>query len=143
MLLAVHEVFFSICTDNAQGETVVVGYIGAIALVAVGMLVVTALAALLTGFASLELIASCSSMTFLLVSIGVCVANLRLRRVTHAALAPVLLGIVLMTVTVTLLVVYLAANDPRTLLFCCGIYGVVCVAHLIFERVAGRAGSPR
>ncbi len=81
-----------------------------------GVLIISVLAALLTGFGSLAMIAAFLSMTFLLVSIGVCVANRCLRHVTHAAFVPVVLGAALMGVTVALLVPYLAECDPGTLL---------------------------
>ena len=100
-----------------------------------GVIVITVLSALLTGLGSLEMIAAFSSMTFLLVSIGVCVANLRLRSVTHAAVLPVVLGLLLMGAAVTLLVAYLAENDPGTLAFSGVAYAVVFVTHLAFEKI--------
>ena len=111
---------------------------------AVGLVVITALAALLTALGGLETIASLSSLTFLLVSIGVCVANLRLRRSTRSAPLPIVLGLALMAAAVSLLVLYLAEHDPGTLLFCGIVYAAVALAHLLFERVVRpRARAPR
>ncbi|MCL1693132.1 MAG: APC family permease [Actinomycetia bacterium] len=75
----------------------------------------TSLGLVLTLFGSLEVIASFSSMTFLLVSLLVSVANLQLRRQTGARASIVVAGIILMTITIVLLWVYLAMNDPATL----------------------------
>ena len=104
----------------------------------IGVLVITALAALFTILGSLEVIASFSSMTFLLVSIGVCVANLRLRETTGSRLTPILLGLVLMSATVILLTYYLATHDPAALVFTAGVYAVTVTAHLGFEMLRKR-----
>ncbi len=100
-----------------------------------GVLSIAVLAALLTLFGGLEVIAAFSSMTFLLVSIGVCVANLRLRASTSSRLFPVLAGLVLMGATVALLVVYLLRNDPLALGFTAAVYVITASLHLVFERL--------
>ena len=100
-----------------------------------GVLSIAGLAALLTLFGGLEVIAAFSSMTFLLVSIGVCVANLRLRADTSSRLFPVLAGLVLMGATVALLVAYLLRNDPRALGFTAAVYVITAGSHLVFERL--------
>ena len=82
----------------------------------------TSLGLALTLFGSLEVIASFSSMTFLLVSLLVSVANLRLRRKTGARTPIVVSGIILMAVTIVLLWVYLATHDPTTLGFVALLY---------------------
>ena len=68
-------------------------------------------------------------------SIGVCVANLRLRASTSSRLFPVLAGLVLMGATVALLVAYLWGNDPVALAFTAAVYAVTAGAHLVFERL--------
>lgn len=107
-------------------------------------IVITLLAMLLSSLGGLELIASFSSLTFLLVSIAVCGANLKLRKVTHSAVIPIVLGITLMLATVVLLVWYLAKNTPSTMYFALGIYSFVVVAFLVFRWHRNlTAGSPR
>jgi amino acid transporter len=104
-----------------------------------GVTVITILAAFFAGLGSLAVIAAFSSMTFLLVSIGVCVANLRLRRTTGSAALPIVAALGLMSVTVVLLAYYLAANDPMALAFTAAVYLSTTVAHVTFERL--RRGS--
>jgi amino acid transporter len=104
-----------------------------------GVTVITILAAFFAGLGSLAVIAAFSSMTFLLVSIGVCVANLRLRRTTGSAALPIVAALGLMSVTVALLAYYLAANDPMALAFTAAVYLSTTVAHVTFERL--RRGS--
>ncbi len=72
-------------------------------------------AAALMLLGSLDLIAAFSSMTFLLVSLAVSVANLRLRTETRAHTGVVALGIGLMVITIGLLVGHLVASDRGTL----------------------------
>ncbi len=88
----------------------------------VATIVLIALGGLFTLAGGLKVIASFSSMTFLLVSIGVSVANWRLRDRTQATPWAVLAGIGLMGTTVLLLVVHLVRNEPETLLAMLGIY---------------------
>lgn len=107
-----------------------------------GVLSIAALAALLTLFGGLEVIAAFSSMTFLLVSIGVCIANLRLRERTGSRLLPVLAGLALMGATVALLIDYLWRSDRSALLFTAAAYVVTAVAHVVFERVRRRQTLP-
>lgn len=56
-----------------------------------------------------------AGITFLLVSLIVSVANLRIRTRTDALASIVLAGIIRMTATIRLLWFYLATNDPGTL----------------------------
>ena len=74
------------------------------------IITLTSLGLELARFGSLEVIASFSSMTFLLVSLLVYVANLRLRHRTRARASIVVVAIILMSVTIVLLWTYLAAN---------------------------------
>ncbi|MCB9828460.1 MAG: amino acid permease [Planctomycetes bacterium] len=107
-----------------------------------GIVVIAALAALLTSLGNLEMIASFSSMTFLLVSMGVCIASWRLRRETGAAPLGVGTALLLLGVALVLLVVFLAEKDRTALVFCGTVYAGVVVAHLLFERF-GRAPASR
>ena len=70
----------------------------------------------------LEIIASFSSMTFLLVSIAVSVANWRLRDKTGSNPKVIMAGIALMSTTVALLLLHLATERPLTLAQLAGLY---------------------
>lgn len=102
---------------------------------AYGVLVITALAGFLTALGGLELIASFSSMTFLLVSIAVTVANLRLREKTNSSMLPIALGLVLMASTVVLLVIFLARDNTTALITTAIIYVAAAIAHFVFARL--------
>jgi len=84
----------------------------------------------------LELIAAFSSMTFLLVSAAVGIANFRLRRQTGANVLLVVLGVLLIVGTMTTLVVYLAGNNLPTLIWITAIYLMIAVAETGFRRIA-------
>jgi len=86
------------------------------------------LALIFTLVGGLEVIAAFSSLTFLLVSIGVSIANLRLRVKTQCKVWLVVLGLSLMSVTVILLITYLWRDRPDTLISIMGIYGAVILA---------------
>jgi amino acid transporter len=101
----------------------------------VGIIIITLLASILTIFGGLEFIASFSSMTFLLVSIAVNLANLRLYKATRSKLFPIIVGLVLMSITIVLLIIFMAHNTPWTLLIIACIYGTTGVAHMLFERL--------
>ena len=99
---------------------------------AVVILTVFALAFTLIG--DLKTIASYASMTFLLVSIGVSVANLRLRKDTGSNIWLVLVGILLMSATAVTLAWYLWLNDKTALIVMGGIYLVVLAFELLFSK---------
>ena len=104
----------------------------------VAVVVLTSLALLFTMAGGLEIIAAFSSLTFLLVSIGVSVANLRLHAHTNCRIGLVVLGLGLMAATALLLVIYLWRSSPGTLIWIGAIYGAVLVAEFIFsERRVG------
>lgn len=92
----------------------------------------------LTAFGGLELIASFSSLTFLLVSIAVCVANFRLREQTRSSAVPIVVALILMALTVALLLLYLAENDRGALYFALSAYAGTGLSFLLFRVVAGR-----
>jgi len=99
----------------------------------------TALTLLLTLLGGLELIAAFSSMTFLLVSIGITIANFRLRHVTRSRPALILAGLLLMSATVLTLLVYLWQHSRDTLQAIGLIYLAVVVAEVLVNR--RRAGD--
>ncbi len=80
-----------------------------------------------TALGGLEVIASFSSLTFLLVSAGVSLANWRLREQTGSRPWVIIAGLVLMGCTVTLLIAHLASDSPRTLAALAGIYAAAGV----------------
>ena len=100
----------------------------------VAVVVLTALALAFTLAGGLEVIAAFSSLTFLLVSIGVSIANLRLRDHTDCRIGLVVLGLVLMAVTVLLLLVHLWETSRDTLVWIGAIYGAVFVVKFLFGR---------
>lgn len=81
----------------------------------VGIMVLTGLGLMFTLFGGLKMIAAFSSMTFLLVSIGVSIANFRLRNRTGSSVWIILIGLVLMCTTVALLIGYLWLHSRSTL----------------------------
>ncbi|PHS28589.1 MAG: hypothetical protein COA85_03395 [Robiginitomaculum sp.] len=90
-------------------------------------------AALFTLAGGLEVIASFSSMTFLLVSIGVSAANLKLSRKSKSLPWLIILGLMLMGTTVVLLLVYLWTHDRSSLYIILALYAVVGSVAALFE----------
>ena len=96
---------------------------------------VVAIATLGTAFtvlSSLETIATFSSLTFLVVSMAVSAANLRLRKTTGSKAWIVLIGMALMTATIVLLIVHLGRTQPMTLAVVGGLFAVIAVAEVGF-----------
>ena len=73
-------------------------------------------------------------MTFLLVSLGVSVANFRLRALTGSRAWLILLGMALMTITLGLLVAHLAAKKPATLGWLGTFFAAIIVVEVLFCR---------
>lgn len=105
----------------------------------IAIVIITALASLFTLFGKLDVIATFSSVTFLIVSIAVTVANLKLHKKTKSSLFLIILGLSLMGITVVLLFVYVARNIPWTLLFIVIVYAATVTAHLLFEQLRKRS----
>ncbi len=91
-------------------------------------------AALLSYLGGLELIASFSSMTFLLVSLAVSIANLKLHRRTGSSAPLILLTLVLLLATIATLVIYLWRQDRASLYWMLGIYLLTVLAETLFIR---------
>jgi amino acid transporter len=104
----------------------------------VGIIIIAFLASILTVFCGLEFIASFSSMTFLLVTFAVNLANARLYKTTKSKRFPIILGLVFIGTTVVLLIIYMAHNIPWTLLIIACIYATTGAAHMLFERFRKR-----
>jgi len=76
-------------------------------------------------FGDLELIASFSSLTFLLVSLAVNIANYKLRVKTGANLYYVFIGMLLLLFTIATLLYYLFIHSPQDLIWIVSIYASV------------------
>lgn len=100
----------------------------------IALVVLTLLGIAFTTLNSLEMIASFSSITFLVVSIGVGVANLRLYRQTNSRPTIVIAGIVVMATTIVIAVFYMWSTNPRTLLAIALLYAAVTVVELLFSQ---------
>jgi len=68
-----------------------------------------------------ELIASFSGMTFLLVSLAISIANLKLHRRTGSSVPVILLGVVLLLATIATLAGYLWQQDRGSLYWMLGV----------------------
>ena len=73
-------------------------------------------------------------MTFLLVSIGVSIANIKLRKETKANIYLAVLGLALMGITTLTIVIYLALNELTKLLSILAIYTVSSALAVMFVR---------
>ncbi len=105
----------------------------------VALSVLTLLALLFTGFGTLSIIAEFSSLTFLGVSVGVSIANIKMRRVTGASLKIALLGLSLMLVTMFTIVAYLFETSLREIVTILAIYLVSALAAFLYiEKKFGR-----
>jgi len=98
------------------------------------VVVLTVLAVALAMFGGLELIAAFSSMTFLLVSIGITIANFTLREATKSKAILILPGLILMLATVITLIIYLWQTKRGTLEWIGGIYLIVIFTELGFSK---------
>lgn len=96
-----------------------------IAVVALGTLTI-----FFTYFGSLELIASFSSLTFLLVSLAVNVANYKLRDKTGANPYYIGVGILLLLFTIGTLIFYLSVHSSQELIWIGSIYLMVIIAEV-------------
>ena len=106
------------------------------------VITLSGLAGAFTLLGGLEVIASFSSMTFLLVSIGVSVANWKLRAKTGSKPWVIAAGIALMSVTVMLLLVHLGTEKPLTLAAVAGIYAAAGLPAWIYgQRKGAEKGS--
>ncbi|VAX23791.1 hypothetical protein MNBD_NITROSPINAE04-1738, partial [hydrothermal vent metagenome] len=98
----------------------------------VAVVVITGLGLLFTLVSGLDTIATFSSLTFLLVSIAVSVANYRLRRQTRSSVWLIALGFTLMTVSVSLLLGHLWTHQPFTLIWVAALFGGIALSETFF-----------
>jgi amino acid transporter len=88
----------------------------------------------LTYFGGLELIAAFSSMTFLMVSLGVSLANLKLRKQTQSRLWLIMSGVLLLAVTIITLIIYLLTHAPFQLLWIGVLFLFAICSEQLFKR---------
>jgi len=97
----------------------------------IAVIVLGILTLFFTYFGGLELIASFSSLTFLLVSLAVNVANYKLRDTTRANPYYIILGIFLILFTIGTLLFYLAMHSLQELAWILSIYIVIILLEVI------------
>jgi len=91
----------------------------------IAMLTITILAIGLTALSGLQLIAAFSSMTFLIVSLAVSIANFRLRNQTGSRAVIIAAGMVLILATIVIMCIYLWRHAPTNLAWISSIYGSI------------------
>jgi amino acid transporter len=101
----------------------------------IAIFTITLLAIGLTVLGGLELIAAFSSMTFLIVSCAVSIANFRLRKQTGARADIVLLGIALLLATIVIMIVYLWQHARSDLVWTGSIYVTIVLLVFALRRV--------
>jgi len=106
----------------------------------VAVVTMTVLAGAFALFGSLGIIAEFSSLTFLLVSIGVSLANWKLYQKTCASLGVTWLGLGLMAVTVVAILGYMAVNKPADLGGILALYVGVGLLAVLYTRRYYRSG---
>jgi len=99
--------------------------------------VITVCSVGLTVLGGLQLIAAFSSMTFLLVSLAISIANFRLRETTRSNSAVILAGVALILATISVMISYLVANAVTDLLWMGLVY--VSVAAIVVLHGSFRA----
>ncbi|WP_456449388.1 APC family permease [Hydrogenimonas sp.] len=97
------------------------------------LLLMFTLSSIFVLFGALESIVAFSSITFLLVSLAVAIANLILRKKTGSNPLVILTSIGLMAATVGLMLWYLYDNDPKTLTDIGLVYLLVAILFFIFR----------
>ena len=91
----------------------------------IAVVTLAVLTVLFTYFGGLELIAAFSSLTFLLVSFAVNIANYKLHHKTGANPYYIILGSALLLFTIGTLVYYLAIHSPENLIWIVAVYAVL------------------
>ena len=104
----------------------------------IAMLTITILAIGLTVLGSLELIAAFSSMTFLIVSLAVSIANFRLRNQTGSRSVFVVTGLALILATIVIMCVYLWRHAPTNLVWISSIYGSIILLVFALQYLRSR-----
>lgn len=100
----------------------------------IALVTITMMSMIFTFAAPLETIATFSSLTFLIVSIGVAIANIKLYKKTQSSLSVSLLGLVLMSSTSLLLIWHLIQFEFNTLLFTLIAYIIVAGLEFLVSK---------
>lgn len=104
----------------------------------VAMLTITILAIGLTALGGLELIAAFSSMTFLIVSLAVSIANFRLRKQTESRAEFIVTGMALLLATIVIMCVYLWRHARSDLAWILSIYGSIILLVFILQSLRSK-----
>ena len=104
----------------------------------VAMLTITILAIGLTALGGLELIAAFSSMTFLIVSLAVSIANFRLRKQTKSRAEFVVAGIALLLATIVIMCVYLWGHARSDLAWILSIYALIILLVFFLQSLRSK-----
>jgi len=104
----------------------------------IAMLTITILAIGLTALGGLELIAAFSSMTFLIVSLAVSIANFRLRNQTGSRSVFVVTGMALILATIVIMCVYLWRHAPTNLAWISSVYCSIILLVFAFRYLRSR-----
>ena len=104
----------------------------------IAMLTITILAIGLTALGGLELIAAFSSMTFLIVSLAVSIANFRLRKQTGSRSVFVVTGMLLILATIVIMCVYLWRQAPTNLAWISSIYASIILLVFALQYLRSR-----
>lgn len=99
----------------------------------ISVITLSILTVLFTYFGTLELIASFSSLTFLLVSLAVNLANYKLRFKTKANAYYIVLGIFLLLFTIGTLLFYLFIHSSQSLLWILSIYSIIIFLEICYK----------
>ncbi len=97
----------------------------------IAVVVLSILTVVFTYFGGLELIASFSSMTFLLVSLAVNIANYKLRHKTQSNAYYIIVGSILVLFTIGTLIVYLVIHSPEKLIWIVSVYIVLILLEAV------------
>jgi len=104
----------------------------------IAVLTITILAIGLTALGGLELIAAFSSMTFLIVSLAVSIANFRLRKQTESSAAFIISGIMLILATIIIMCAYLWQYAPSDFAWILSIYCSIILLVFILQPLRSR-----
>lgn len=100
---------------------------------AIAMMAVFAMVLIMTG--GLKVILEFGSVTFLLVSLLMAIANFRIRKLTDSSLIITLLSIIGLAVGGGLILHFEYADNPEQLVFMLVLYGLLTLGALVFARV--------
>ena len=107
----------------------------------IAVVVIAMFTIIFTYFGGLELIAAFSSLTFLLVSLAINIANYKLRHKTKANAYFIILGSLLLLFTIGTLIIYMIQNSPQMLLWIVGIYVVLILSEVVNSYLYTKSNS--